>query len=50
MIFSSEKIIGFRWLSTTENGYQVKMKKAQEFEVAVPEQEERWSSVCTVSD
>ena len=26
---------------STENGYQVKMKKKQEFEVAVPEQEEK---------
>ena len=28
----------------------MKMKKEQEFEVAVPEQEEKWSSVCTVSN
>lgn len=36
-----EKNNGISLVVPTENGYQVKMKKAQEFEVAVPEQEEK---------
>ena len=36
-----EKNNGISLVVPTENGYQVKMKKQQEFEVAVPEQEEK---------
>ena len=36
-----EKNNGISLVVPTENGYQVKMKKEQEFEVAVPEQEEK---------
>ena len=36
-----EKNNGISLVVPTENGYQVKMKKKQEFEVAVPEQEEK---------